>query len=226
MAQKYRSIFRMDSFRLKGYDYRNEGAYFITICTHHREHYFGECISGKMQLNEIGHLAHQYWDEIPNHFNNVVLGEFVVMPNHTHGIIIIDKFIKNTPPTTVEALHATPPQDKFPQDKFPQDKFPQDKFPQDKFPQDKFPQDKFINNELQDPNLFFQSIAPKKGSVSTIVRSYKSVVTKCSRSINPKFEWQSLFHDHIIRSQPEFDRVSTYIANNPLNWKEDRFSNK
>jgi hypothetical protein len=65
--------------------------YFVTICTQGREHYFGEIETGRMILSEIGKMAQQYWLEIPNHFTFVELREFVVMPNHVHGIIIIDK---------------------------------------------------------------------------------------------------------------------------------------
>ncbi len=74
--------------------------YFITICTDNRAHYFGDIIDGKMVLNEIGKLANQYWYEIPNHFPFIKLGEFVVMTNHTHGILIINKMDRDS--TTVE----------------------------------------------------------------------------------------------------------------------------
>ncbi len=83
----YRNKYRIDSTRLKGWDYSSPGYYFITICTKDRECFFGEIIKEKMYLSEIGEIAHRYWAEIPNHFNNVVLDEFVIMPNHVHGII-------------------------------------------------------------------------------------------------------------------------------------------
>lgn len=77
------------SIRLKGYDYSREGLYFITICCQNRAHYFGEIINEEMQLNEIGEIAQKCWRDIPNHFKNVLLHTFVVMPNHIHGIIEI-----------------------------------------------------------------------------------------------------------------------------------------
>ncbi|MBL0303439.1 MAG: glucose-6-phosphate dehydrogenase [Cytophagaceae bacterium] len=92
---KYKNKYRIPSARLRGYDYASEGAYFITICTHNREHFFGEIAEGKMQLNEIGILAEKYWAEIPDHFPDVELGNFVIMPNHTHGILIIKKSAGN-----------------------------------------------------------------------------------------------------------------------------------
>ena len=77
------------SIRLKGYDYTQPGAYFITICTHSRACLFGEIIDGEMHLNEAGQIVVQTWQDLPNHISNVQLDAFVVMPNHVHGIIII-----------------------------------------------------------------------------------------------------------------------------------------
>lgn len=78
------------SIRLTGYDYSRTGAYFITICTQNRERLFGNVINGSMALNDAGVMACQYWQVIPIHYPNVILDEFVVMPNHIHGILILD----------------------------------------------------------------------------------------------------------------------------------------
>lgn len=91
MTDKFQNKYRIPSARLQNWDYGSNGAYFITICTHNREHYFGKIVDGIMQLNDIGKLAQQYWMEIPNHFSFIALDNFVVMPNHIHGILIIDK---------------------------------------------------------------------------------------------------------------------------------------
>lgn len=92
---KFKNKYRIPSARLQNWDYGANGAYFITICTHNREHFFGEIVvsAGEptMQLSEMGKLAEQHWMEIPTHFPFVELGNFVVMPNHTHGILIVDK---------------------------------------------------------------------------------------------------------------------------------------
>ncbi len=78
------------STRLKGYDYTSAGAYFITICTHQRECLFGEIVQGEMQLNDFGQIAMDCWQTIPDHFSDRVrLDEFVIMPNHVHGILVI-----------------------------------------------------------------------------------------------------------------------------------------
>ncbi len=77
------------SIRLKGYDYTQPGAYFITICTQNRECLFGEVVDGRMVLNELGQVARECWLAIPDHFPHSRLDEFVIMPNHVHGIIWI-----------------------------------------------------------------------------------------------------------------------------------------
>jgi REP element-mobilizing transposase RayT len=75
--------------RLKGYDYSNEGAYFITICAQGRKCLFGLISDGKMRLNEYGKILINYWNEVPSKWPNVTLDYFTVMPNHVHGIIMI-----------------------------------------------------------------------------------------------------------------------------------------
>ncbi|WP_075590040.1 transposase [Labilibacter marinus] len=180
MTRKFQNKYRVDTIRLQSWDYRNNAAYFITICTQNRKHYFGDVVNGKMQLSTIGNLAHEYWNEIPHHFSFAKLDAFVVMPNHVHGIIVIDgnggdRFVACNESTT--------------------------------------------NNK----NQYMANISPKTGSLSTIVRSYKSQVTKMSRPINPNFAWQSRFWDHIIRNDASYQRIKQYIINNPKKWGEDKF---
>jgi putative transposase len=67
------------------------------------------------------------------------------------------------------------------------------------------------------------SISPKSNTISTIVRSYKSAVTKHANRLGLENGWQSRFHDHIIRNDAEFQRISDYIINNPNNWTDDKF---
>src|SRR5450759_456807 len=88
---KFQSKYRIPSSRMQNWDYSWNAPYFITICTADRVYYFGKIINGEMHLSEIGELANKYFAEIPEHFPNVYLNAFVVMPNHVHGIIIIDK---------------------------------------------------------------------------------------------------------------------------------------
>lgn len=90
MAEKFQNKFRTDSIRLQKWDYGWDAAYFITICTKDREHFFGKIVNGKMQFSPAGVIANVLWYEIKNHAKNVELGEFVVMPNHIHGIIVLE----------------------------------------------------------------------------------------------------------------------------------------
>ena len=89
--KKYRNKYRIESTRLKNWDYGRNGAYFITICTKNRHCWFGEISSGIMELSPMGHIANSCWYEIPNHFPFVELGAHIIMPNHVHGIIIVNK---------------------------------------------------------------------------------------------------------------------------------------
>ena len=81
------------SIRLQGYDYSQPGIYFITICTKNHECLFGEILNGEMRLNEFGKIAHQCWLEMPHHFPHIQLDEFVVMPDHIHGIIVLNNIV-------------------------------------------------------------------------------------------------------------------------------------
>jgi len=78
------------SIRLKNYNYSSKGFYFVTICTKDRKCFFGQIENNILQLSDIGELAKIFWNEIPQHFPNTELGEFVIMPNHIHGIIQIN----------------------------------------------------------------------------------------------------------------------------------------
>ena len=148
-----------------------------------------------MTLSKTGVIVDILWNEIPNHAPFVELGDFVIMPNHIHGILILDKpDVKNADinintGTNVETLHATSLQ----------------------------PRLRSIKNEKM------AAISPKSNSVSAIIRSYKSAVTKHANRLELPIGWQSRFHDHIIRNNEEYQRISDYIINNPANWKEDKF---
>ncbi len=81
--------------RLRNFDYSQSGWYFITICVRDRTSLFGEIKNGEMILNEFGEIVEKCWREIPNHFPDAALDEYVVMPNHTHGIIIVTNIVGN-----------------------------------------------------------------------------------------------------------------------------------
>jgi REP element-mobilizing transposase RayT len=190
---KYLNKYRSESIRLKGWDYRSGGAYFITICTKNREHFFGECQNGIMKLSTAGMIVQGCWFQIPYLNLHVELGAFVVMPNHIHGILILDD-IDNT----VEIDGSV----------------------------EMFDSNISTTTTNNQKNQYFKNISPKSGSVSRIIQQYKTVCTKHIKQACPnlKFHWQSLFHDHIIRDETSFQRISNYIKQNPSKWTEDNFS--
>src|SRR3970040_2590542 len=104
-ADLYKGKYRIESTRLEEWDYssgsgvaiKREGSwgtafgdYFVTICTKNQECVSGRIADGKMVLTRIGNIVKRYWLEVPEHFQNVKLDEFVIMPNHIHGIVIIE----------------------------------------------------------------------------------------------------------------------------------------
>lgn len=107
MTEKFQNKYRIPSARLRTWDYGSDGYYFITICTAHHECYFGEIRDGEMHLNELGEIAHQIWTEIPIRFPYIELGSFVVMPNHVHGILIVDKHNNMNNAVGLDVLNGT-----------------------------------------------------------------------------------------------------------------------
>jgi REP element-mobilizing transposase RayT len=98
MSEKFQGKYRSDTFRAQWWDYGWEGAYFVTICAHEMEWFFGRVENKCMQLSPAGEIAHSIWHHIPNQFSDVALDAFVVMPNHVHGIVRIlpEKTYKST----------------------------------------------------------------------------------------------------------------------------------
>jgi putative transposase len=95
-TEKFRGKYRIPSARWAAWDYGNNAAYFVTVCVANRAYDFGNIVNGEMQLSPLGRSAQDCWYEIPDHFPFVELDEFVVMPNHVHGILVINKPIVET----------------------------------------------------------------------------------------------------------------------------------
>ena len=207
MSNKFRNKYRIPSARRPNWDYTWSANYFVTICTHNGAHFFGDILSDKaMAMSEIGQIANDCWHEMPDHFPFVTLGAFVVMPNHIHGIVMIDNgklgdsvgtigADTDADADSVQTLHADSVQT-------------------------------LRATSLPPPpkNENMAAISPKPGSLSTIIRSYKSAVTKQARHIHADFAWQTRFHDHIIRTNDSFQRIENYIINNPSKWADDTFN--
>ncbi len=90
MTEKFKGKYRITSTRLQNWNYGWNASYFVTICTGDRECYFGDIANGKLKLSEIGMIADKIWSEIPKQFPFINLDTYVIMPDHVHGILIID----------------------------------------------------------------------------------------------------------------------------------------
>jgi len=86
----YKNKYRVESARLQDYNYASPGAYFVTVVTHNRECLFGNLVDGKVVLNGMGKIVEECWYDLPNHYSYITLDQFIVMPNHIHGIVIIN----------------------------------------------------------------------------------------------------------------------------------------
>jgi putative transposase len=212
---KFRNKYRIPSARAQWWDYGWDAAYFLTICTKHRKKYFGEVEDDLMILSRLGKIADTCWQEIPKHAKNVELGVYVVMPNHVHGILILNG--------NSEECAVNTGRDKG--DEAGRDKG--DGAGRDKG--DGAGRDKACLVSTHAPTgdqrtigrMRFQN--PGKNTISSILGGYKSAVSNEIRSAGFEFQWQGRFHDHIIRSEDEYHRISEYIINNPANWKNDKF---
>ncbi len=194
--EKYQNKYRIPSNRLPNWDYASHGAYFITICTKDMIHYFGEIINTQMQLSEIGKIANHFWHEISKHFPFVMLDQFIVMPNHIHGIIIItdeNEHINNN--TKIKQVRVETP---------------------------KLGVSTKDTNKKQTQNA---SKKWQPGTLGVIINQYKRICTINARKTTPQFAWQSNYYDHIIRNNESYDKIKKYIGENPKNWQYDELYN-
>ena len=77
------------AIRLKGYDYSRAGAYFVTVCTQRKVYLLGDVVDGALQPNGAARMVEKWWTELNQKFNNVETDEYIIMPNHFHGIIVL-----------------------------------------------------------------------------------------------------------------------------------------
>lgn len=187
-------IHNRKSIRLKGYDYSQAELYFITICCKNRACLFGDIVDGKMIYNDAGKIAIHCWLDIPNHFPNSVLHEYIVMPNHIHGIIEL-KFnsvvMENSSPNTTTA--------------------------------DENGGIGTNENVRVGANYYSPLRSPSK-TIGSIVRGFKIGATKWMRKNMDVYDvWQRNYYDIIIRNEKSYQTISKYIKNNPAKWADDKF---
>lgn len=211
--------FHRRSIRLKGHDYSDDGFYFITICTKGRHCYFGRVVDDKMVLNEKGQIVKNEWLNTANvRQGDVILHEYVVMPNHFHAIVEIcrggvrnsidngvcdskDRGVSHTPQTNTPPSHT-----------------PQTHTPQSDTTQIHTTDD----GQTSDRGVSHTSLRSPSKTVGAIVRGFKSAVTK---QIGFPI-WQRNYYERIIRNAHAFVKISNYIRNNPAQWYKDMLKYK
>ncbi len=191
------------SIRLKEYDYSQAGAYSITICTQNRECLFGEIVNGEMRLNDAGLMVQSIWDEIPSHYSGTETDEFVIMPNHVHGIAVI---VGAGPRACPLAQRACP------------------------LAQRACPlAQRACLDRARGGRGQPRGVAPTL-SLPDVVHRFKTMTTKrYTDGVKqhgwtpfPGKLWQRNYYEHIIRNENDLNRIREYIVNNPPTWKSDR----
>lgn len=194
------------SIRLKGYDYSQAGAYFITICCHEMKHRFGEIVNGEMILNEYGEIAYNGWEKLTDRFANVELDVFQIMPNHMHGIVVL------------VGAGLSPAQNEVAENNNSMDGIIIEESAEEN------------PRAGASPARTSQEIAPAP-NIGDIVGAYKSLVFNvCLDIYKSKNElmgklWHRNYYENIIRNENAYQNISNYIINNPAKWSEDKFYN-
>jgi len=186
------------SLRLKGYDYSQAGAYFVTVCAFGKACLFGEIESGVMRLNEYGEIVASEWIRSAELRLEVDCGEFVVMPNHFHGIVHIVGAYGNTPISRDEKKMVS-------------------SCNKGVLPYGKgvLPYEKGV--------LPYAPTSPSR-NVGSMVRGFKGAA---SRRINQLRNtpgapvWQRNYYEHVIRDDEDYNRIAEYVTYNPQRWMED-----
>ena len=188
------NIHHRRSIRLKGYDYSQAGLYFITICCQDRICRFGYIKGDEMVLNEYGKIAYHEWVQLCNRFPNFELDVFQIMPNHIHGIIIL-----NDVPVGAGFTPAPAPESGQPQGFAPTGQ------PQGFAPTGVAP-----------------TISDIVGAYKSLVANRCLEIYKTNNTTMGKL-WQGNYWEHIIRNEKSYDNISEYIINNPAKWNGDKF---
>ena len=195
--------------RLKHHDYRQPGAYFVTICTHGGRSLFGNIVNEDMSLNELGKVVHDEWLNTEKVRQNVELDSFVVMPNHIHGII----FIVDERNHENRATHRVAPT--------------RDRPTRVEFSDARSTQEIVKQTERNSPTMRqagSSSNTLQAGSLGAIIGQFKIAVTRRLKQAGAHPDgkiWQRGFYERVILSEKTLNRTRAYIVNNPPKWHED-----
>ncbi|MFN8674430.1 MAG: transposase [Candidatus Sericytochromatia bacterium] len=241
------------SIRLRNYDYSSNGAYFITLVTKNREDIFGEIINGEMILNEIGNIVKEEWYKTAETRDNIILDEFIVMPNHFHGIIFIDN---NGEGWTGGRMRYAPTEDST--EKHTIFKSTKNHLHMQYDPTEDSTEKhtifKSTKNHLHmryDPtedstekHTIFKSPKNNLGSTirglkASITKKYWEKLSNCCRYegdegkqyettniIKKESIWQRNYYEHIIRNEKALNNIRKYIKENPIKWFLDKENEK
>jgi putative transposase len=204
--KKYMNRYRIPSARAPWFDYGLNGAYLVTICTANREHFFGDISDGNLNANELGLIASKVWKEIPTHFPYARLGEFVVMPNHVHGILKIDKR-GHSGSNHVDSENVVVNRWRF----SAKQSLASKPVERGDFVRTSSGGFAGAKNPMLNDNL------------SRVMRWYKGRCTYEMRKIHADFKWQTNYHERIIPSKKAYEKIELYIKNNPKAWDRDSF---
>jgi putative transposase len=203
------------SIRLKGYDYSRAGLYFITICCDGRKCCFGEVKNNTMILNEFGNIAYNEWVKLAERFAKFELDVFQIMPNHMHGIILLNEFGVGS---TLAVDRNTNTQNDGNEIFENKNGGTQNGQP--------------INGQPQGLPQHDGNGTVTNTTIGDMVGAYKSLVANgCLEIYKSKNEmmgklWQRNYYEHIIRNEQAYQNISNYIINNPVKWDEDKFHHK
>ncbi len=196
----FNDTYRIPSSRLSGYDYSRNGYYFVTICTKNHASFLGYIKNNKMTMHPIGTIAERYFQEIPNHFPFTKIDALVVMPNHIHGILIIDK--PDIVKTHNYVSQQSPNTDTVKTHNYAS-----------------LRSNKTVKNHTNQSNKF----GPQSKNLASIMRAYKSSVKRYANQNKIPFTWQPRYYDHIIRNDKALYEIRKYILNNPKKWTDDKY---
>ncbi|HDR16333.1 MAG TPA: hypothetical protein ENN79_12780 [Desulfobacteraceae bacterium] len=200
------------SIRLEDYDYSQSGMYFVTVCMQNRECFLGEIIDEQMVLKDAGRMVESVWGELQVRFNHIQLGQFVVMPNHIHGIFVLHG--RGEP---CVRPHASVEQTSVGNRSGEPCVRPHASVEQTS-----------VGNRSGEHKVRPYGTLPD--TVGRIVQAFKSMTTHeytigVKKHGWPPFPgklWQRNYYEHIIRNENELNRIREYIANNPMKWEFDQ----
>jgi REP element-mobilizing transposase RayT len=190
-------LYHRRSIRLKHYDYSQPGFYFITICTQNKLKFFGEVKHGEMRLNDAGRMVEMLWQEIPKYYRRFNIREFIVMPNHIHGIIEIKHDFVGADPCVCPKENKDIPGGMNNNSIRP------------------------VSASTDKIKMSLSEIVQRFKTLTT--RKYIDGVKLYDWPAFNKRLWQRNYYEHIIRNENSYLKIAEYIINNPKTWEKDEY---